>query len=953
MKMKKCIVASMAMWLVFAAFVGMTAKGLPNHVVAGGILGPGGDVSPGPANPANAADMVFYSTNEPSYTLIVGPDSFTQADGTDPALFASDVGNIWDWVDNDEMVSVFETIRGVGGWTGVNYTTSLFANLLLGSPVQDVGDSTLEAFPVPTVMKGSDWVNLTWSPMIDGGSNLQSYEIYTAPTQAGPFVSIGTVPQAAGPRSHNDTGLPVGSVCYQLAVNYKRDNIGGLYETTGRSETVCTIVTGTAPFVVSTSPINDAVNVPLADPIVITFSEPMDTATVTYPLTPPDVAFTPVWSGGDTILTLNHATDFTPCQAYQVDISGMDLVSNALVPTPTVLRFTAFCSLPSIITTDPADAAIDVLLDQDIVVTFSEPMNPVTVSCGLNPVITLTPVWSVGDTVLTLSHVTLFTDSTIYTVTCTGQDVDGNDLVAGPVPNPWSFTTAAIVVPPEITSTDPADGAIAVPLDQDIVVTFSEAMNTGTVSCIPSPAITLTPSWSVGDTVLTLSHVTPFTDSTAYTVTCTGQDVDGNALVAGPVPNPWSFTTVAIGPNTPPTATIDPSDTLIGYCCSGGTDLTIPWIMDDAETPLDQLVVWLNYTYGATTDTIAGPLTGRTSPDSYDWTTPTLNESVTIWLEVIDGAGASAQDSSASVMIDSTAPFVQSVIPSAGQTDVPTDSPFDITFSEPMQKSTVVVSFTPSVSNVQLAWDATNMTATVTHALFQVSTLYTLTVDATAKDDCTPGTEMGTAYTTNFTTGSGPKLPGPPTNLVVSSATYDSVVLTWTAPTQYTDGSTMPASDISMYRVYRAESSTGSKVSIGAPTATTFTDNNVEEDTTYYYWVTTVNATNIESDYSNEASTTVATQPIEDEFPWLWIIIIIIVILVVVGLILLLRRKEPEEEVEPEIEEELPPEEEFEDAEVFEEEEELPEEVVVEEEEALPEEVVVEESTPTEGAQED
>jgi hypothetical protein len=937
MKIRNCIMVSMAIWLVSAAFVGMTVKALPNHVVAGGILGPGNDISPGPTNPANAADMVFYSTNEPSYTMIIGPDSFTEADGTDPALYARDVGNIWDWADGDEMVTVFETRRGVGGWTGVNHTTSLTSTLQLGSPVQDIGDSTLETFPVVTLMKGSDWVLLTWSLMTDAGNNLQSYEVYTAPTAAGPFVSIGTVAHAPGP-SYNDTGLSVGSVCYQLSVNYRRDNSGGLYGTTGRSETVCTVITGTAPYVVSTSPVNDAVNVPLADPIVITFSEPMATGTVAYPLTPPDVILTPVWSLGDTVLTLNHATDFTACQAYQVDISGMDLDSNDLVPTPTVLRFTALCDLPSILTTDPPDNAIDVPLNQDIVVTFSEAMNTVTVSCVPNPVITLTPVWSGGDTVLTLSHATPFTASTMYTVTCTGQDMDGNNLDPGPVPNPWSFTTMAMV-PPEITNTDPPDNAIDVPLNQDIVVTFSEAMNIGTVSCTPNPVITLTPVWSVGDTVLTLSHATPFTPSTLYTMTCTGQDMDGNDLVAGPVPNPWSFTTAGVVVNNPPTATIDPSDTLIGHCCSGGSDLTIPWTMDDTETPVDQLVVWLNYTAGATTGAIAGPLTGRTSPDSYVWTTPTLDEPITIWLEVIDGAGDSAQDSSASVMIDSTAPFVQSVVPSEGQTNVPTDSQFVITFSEPMQKSTVVVSFTPSVSNVQLAWDATNTTATVTHALFQVSTQYTMTVGATAKDACTPGNEMGAAHTTNFTTGAGPKLPGPPTNLATSSITYESVVLTWSAPTQYTDGSTLPSSDIAMYRVYRAESSTGQKVSIGSPTATTFTDTNVEQEKTYYYWVTAVNTTDIESDYSNEASATIPKETTDGEFPWIWIIIVIIVILIVVGLILLLRRKKPEEEPAEPLEEE---EELLEPEEV---EEEPPGSEIPEPEEVPPEEVPSEETS--------
>jgi hypothetical protein len=909
MKMKKYIMVSIAMCLVFTAFGGMTANAMPNHIVAGGILGPGGDISPGPANPANAADMVFYSTNEPSYTLIVGPDSFTPADGTDPALFARDVGNIWDWADGDEMVTVFETRQGVGGWTGVNHTTSLSTTLLLGSPVQDIGDSTLEPFPVITMMQGSDWVLLTWSPMIDAGNNLQSYPIYTAPTTAGPFVALGTVPDAPGPRSYNDTGLSMGPVCYQLSVNYRRDNSGGLYNTTGRSETVCTVITGTMPTVMSTSPVDNAINVPMADPIEVTFSEAMDTVTVSC-VPSPVITLTPAWTVGDTVLTLSHVMPFAASTLYTVTCTGKDLDGNDIVagPVPNPWSFTTVgIAPPEITNTAPPDGAIDVPLGQDIVVTFSEAMNTITVSCVPSPVITLTPSWTVGDTVLTLSHVTPFAASTLYTVTCTGQDVDGNNLVPGLVPNPWSFTTAGIV-PPEITNTDPSDGAIAVLLNQDIVVTFSEAMNTVTVSCTPSPVITLTPAWTVGDTVLTLSHGTQFAASTLYTVTCTGQDVDGNSLVAGPVPNPWDFMTVTV-PNNPPTATIDQADTLIGFCCSGGSDLTIPWIMDDIETPLDQLIVWLNYTAGATTDAIAGPLTGRTSPDSYVWTTPTLDENVTIWLEVIDGAGDSAQDFSASVMIDSTAPSVQSVVPSEGQTDVPTDSDVVVTFSEPMQKPTVVISFTPSVLNVQLAWDATNTTATVTHALFQVSTLYTLTVDATAKDDCTPGTEMGTANTTTFTTGAGPKLPGPPTNLAVSTVTYKSVVLTWSAPTQYTDGSTLPASDIDMYRVYRAESSTGVKVSIGEPTATTFTDNDVEEEKTYYYWVTTVNATDIESDYSNEASTTVPKQTTQDQFSWIWILIIVIVILLVVGIILLLRRKKPEEAPPEEVMEEEPVEE--------------------------------------------
>ncbi len=307
------------------------------------------------------------------------------------------------------------------------------------------------------------------------------------------------------------------------------------------------------PYVVSTDPANDTFGVPLVQDIVVTFSEPMNPATLVHSLTPPDVTLTPSWSAGDTVVTFTHATPFTPSQTYQMFVDGADVDGFGLIPgsVPNPWWFTTAGALPYIVDTVPTDGAIDVLLTQDIVVTFSEAMNTGTVSCTPNPSITLTPAWSVGDTVLTLSHVTQFTPSTMYTVTCTGQDPDGNSLVAGPVPNPWSFTTEAMV-PPEITNTDPADGAIDVLLTQDIVVTFSETMNTGTVSCTPNPSITLTPAWSVGDTVLTLSHATPFAAATTYTVTCIGQDMDGNDLVPGAVPNPWSFTTVTVAPPEAP-----------------------------------------------------------------------------------------------------------------------------------------------------------------------------------------------------------------------------------------------------------------------------------------------------------------------------------------------------------------------------------------------------------------
>jgi hypothetical protein len=309
------------------------------------------------------------------------------------------------------------------------------------------------------------------------------------------------------------------------------------------------------PYVVSTDPANNTFGVPLDKEVVVTFNEPMDPLSLVHSLTPPDVTMTPSWSVGNTVVTFTHTVPFNSDQEYRFFVDGADETGNGLMPAsiPNPWWFTTVGASPYIDSTEPADGDTSVPLTQDIIITFSEQMNTGMTSCTVSPPgVTMIPVWSSGDTVLTLNHAAPFAELTIYTVTCAGQDIGGNVLVDGPVPNPWSFTTAQFE-PPEILLTDPQDGAIDVPLTQNVVVTFSEPMDTVTVSCTLSPpGVTLSASWTVGNTVLTLSHATPFTVSTTYTVTCQGKDMDGNDLVAGSVPNPWSFTTVGVQPPEAP-----------------------------------------------------------------------------------------------------------------------------------------------------------------------------------------------------------------------------------------------------------------------------------------------------------------------------------------------------------------------------------------------------------------
>ncbi|MEK6851734.1 MAG: VWA domain-containing protein, partial [Candidatus Thermoplasmatota archaeon] len=97
--------------------------------------------------------------------------------------------------------------------------------------------------------------------------------------------------------------------------------------------------------------------------------------------------------------------------------------------------------------------------------------------------------------------------------------------------------------PPYITATVPAHGTVDVPLNQPIYAMFSEAMDGATVAWTIAPPIPLVPTW-INAYTLELAHA-GLSECVRYTVNVTqGRDAQGEDLVPGPFPNPWSFNTV-------------------------------------------------------------------------------------------------------------------------------------------------------------------------------------------------------------------------------------------------------------------------------------------------------------------------------------------------------------------------------------------------------------------------
>lgn len=199
---------------------------------------------------------------------------------------------------------------------------------------------------------------------------------------------------------------------------------------------------------------------------------------------------------------------------------------------------------PQILSTVPADGAIDIALNEPIVVTFSEAMDTGTVVLSSAP----DPggwsvTWTGGNTIANYTH-NAFTSLTGYTLQITaGSDLMGNPLAGGGAPNPWTFTTK-LDLPPTIVQTSPADGTTGVALSEYIVVTFSEPMDTGSValSSVPDPG-GWSVAWASANSIASYTH-NDFSYSSSYTIQITGTDAMGQSLTAGAVANPWAFETV-------------------------------------------------------------------------------------------------------------------------------------------------------------------------------------------------------------------------------------------------------------------------------------------------------------------------------------------------------------------------------------------------------------------------
>ena len=353
-----------------------------------------------------------------------------------------------------------------------------------------------------------------------------------------------------------------------------RDGVGG--EVTDALAWDFTTEDATPPRVVSTSPADMAANVSVTTDIVVEFSEAMDKASASKAFSiSPEADGVILWDPPGTRLTFSPALNLQYGTLYIATVAGTaeDLSGNFLDGDGDgtggdayLFRFTTEpdVAAPRVDAAGPPTGAMSVSVSANVLVRFSETMlrtsveNAVSVTHGAT-------TWTKANGSFTWSGAAFVDDTVVFnpfenlpfaaavTVTLNASiardpagfylDGDGDGTPEGsPADNViWSFTTEATdTTSPTVLSAKPPSGSADVPETTNILISFSESMDSTSVEdafALASAPRTWTKgdgtfAWSQGWDEATYTPSANLAFGTAYTIrfAAGAADVNGNLL---------------------------------------------------------------------------------------------------------------------------------------------------------------------------------------------------------------------------------------------------------------------------------------------------------------------------------------------------------------------------------------------------------------------------------------
>ena len=376
---------------------------------------------------------------------------------------------------------------------------------------------------------------------------------------------------------------------------------------------------------------------------------------------------------------------------------------------------------PTVTATDPLNNATGIALSKTVVVTFSESMNPATISTSTFTLkqgsTTVSGTVTYSGTQATFVSALNLDPSKTYTGTITtgAKDVAGNALSNNYV---FNFTTGSApdVTPPTITLADPINYATAVALTKVVSVTFSEAMNTSTISSstfsLKQGTTAVSGSVTYSGTKASFTPSSNLDPSSIYTGTITTgvKDLAGNAMSSV-----YTFTfTTGVAPDvTAPTVTlVDPLNNATGVVLTKAVAVTFSEAMNPSSLNTSTFTLKQGSTTILGAVTYSGTKATFTPSGSLD---PNSIYTGTITTGAMDLAGNVLSSNytfsfTTGAAPDVTAPTVILADPTNNAIGVAYTKVVAVTFSEAMNSSTI------NTSTFTVKQGTTNIAGAVTYS---------------------------------------------------------------------------------------------------------------------------------------------------------------------------------------------------------------------------------------------
>ena len=614
-------------------------------------------------------------------------------------------------------------------------------------------------------------------------------------------------------------------------------------------------ITGLCPEVVSTIPADGAIGVPINQVISASFNTKMDPTTIT------SSTFTVHGSEVEGTVTYTDSTaSFTPkddlainhTYTGKITTKVKDVTGNYMQQDYVWTFSTDTIISPVVISTSPANNAINVALTKTVTATFNMPMDPLTINGASftinNGALSVPGTVSFAGNTASFKPVNNLITGITYTakISTAARNVAGTAMANDYV---WTFSTGALVSP-TVISTDPLNNATGVVLTKTVSATFSTPMN---------PATLTTSTFTLKQGSTSIAGVVSYSGSTAYfnpttnltagtvytaTITTAVRNLAGTAIANNYV---WTFTTGTI--IAPTVILTDPLNNATGVAINKIVTATF-------SMPMDPLTIDAStFTIKKGLSTVAGAITYSGSVATF---TPTValspnsiyTATITIGAKNPAGVALANKHEWTFTTVTMLAPTVISTNPLNNATGVALNKVVTATFSVPMDPLTINgTNFTLYRGAIAVAgtvtYSGTTATFTPTNNLLS-GTIYTATIRTGAKN--VAGTQLANNYVWTFTTITAPTvISTDPANNATGVAVSKKITATFSVPMNSTtlntttftvkqgttpvtgivtySGSTAtftPAADLIAGKVYTATITTGATNVAGTPLAANY-----------------------------------------------------------------------------------------------------------------------------------